>query len=97
MTHTIIALLSIVLGILGATLMGLRYSKYTLGFIGNSIAGVFGSVFITKSFGRLGVNPNAILATGETNIYLLVVHALISVLAGVLAVYLGAYLKNKLI
>lgn len=96
MTHTVIALLSIALGILGAVLFGFSSSKYSLGFIGNTIAGVFGSVFIIKSFGRLGFNPHAILESGITNTSLLLVNILISLFSGALAVYLGAFLKKKM-
>jgi hypothetical protein len=92
-TLTVISLLSIVLGILGANLFGLLKPRITLGFIGNTIAGVFGSIFFIKSFGRLGFNPQAIMSTGEANYYLLILNLLISIFGGLLAVYLGCLLK----
>ena len=96
MTLTVISLLSIVLGILGANIFGLLKPKITLGFIGNTIAGVFGSIFLIKSFGRLGFNPQSIMSSGETNYYLLMLNLSISIIGGVLAVYLGVQLKKKM-
>ena len=96
MTLTVISLLSIVVGILGANIFGLLKPKNTLGFIGNTIAGVFGSIFFIKSFGRLGFNPQAIMRSGEANYYLLMLNLLVSILGGVLAVYLGARLKKRM-
>ena len=95
MTHTVLALLSIAFGILGAVLYGFISSKHSLGLIGNTIAGVFGSVFFIKSFGRLGFNPQAILVSGDTNTSLLLLNILISTLSGALVVYFGALLKKK--
>ena len=96
MTLTVISLLSIVLGILGANIFGLLKPKITLGFIGNTIAGVFGSIFLIKSFGRLGFNPQSIMSSGEANYYLLMLNFSISIIGGVLAVYLGVQLKKKM-
>ena len=77
-------------------MFGLIKSKITLGFIGNTIAGVFGSIFLIKSFGRLGFNPQAIMSSGEANYYLLILNFLVSIIGGVLAVYLGARLKKRM-
>ncbi len=95
MTLTVLALISIAFGILGAVLYGVIYSRHSLGLIGNTITGVFGSVFVVKSFGRMGFNPQAILGSGDTDTSLLLLNILISTLSGALAVYFGAFLKKK--
>jgi len=96
MTLTVIALLSIVSGIIGANLFGFIQTKYTFGIVGNTIAGVFGSIFIIKSFGRLGFNPTAIMETGEPNFILLALNITISLLSGVFGVYISFWVKSKM-
>ncbi len=66
MTTTLISLISILIGIIGANTIGFVLKKYSFGIIGNTIAGVFGSVFLIKSLGRLGFDPVSI--TNSTNI-----------------------------
>ena len=51
MTETLISLLSILLGIVGANSTGFVFKKYSFGVVGNTIAGVFGSILLIKSFG----------------------------------------------
>ena len=82
MTNTLISLLTIVIGIVGAKLMGIIFKKYSFGVIGNSIAGVFGNVFFIKSMGRLGFDPRSIMQTGEVNTVLFAINILVSLLVG---------------
>ena len=96
MTQTLISLISIVIGIIGANVAGLILRKYTLGIIGNTIAGVFGSVFFIKSFGRLGFDPNAIMKLGNINLYLFLINVIVSFLGGVIAVILIKKLRKTM-
>ncbi len=94
MSQTIIFLLSILTGIIGANLFAGIFKKYSLGIIGNTIAGVFGSIFFIKSFGRLGFDPNTIMETGEINIIRLTVNILISIIGAGIAVVIATKIKN---
>ena len=82
----LLSLISISLGILGANLFGVLFKKYTLGLIGNTIAGVFGSAFLIKSFGRLGFTPQVILHNQSFNGWLFTLNVLVSLTGGVLMV-----------
>jgi len=94
MTPTIIALTSILIGIIGANLTGFVYKKYSFGSIGNTIAGVFGSVLFIKSFGRLGFDPIAIMELGSVDFNLLIINFLVSFSGGVIALILIQKLKT---
>lgn len=83
MTETIISLLSISCGILGAVLFGKIYSKHSFGISGNAIVGVFGSILLIKSFGRLGFAPNYIVINQKISISLLLLNFFISALGGI--------------
>ncbi len=96
MTASLISLISIVVGIISANIFGFITKKYSLGIIGNSISGVFGSVFFIKSIGRIGFNPKAIMQSGEVDLVLLSVNIIISVLGGIVALFLISKLKNKM-
>lgn len=96
MTQTIISLLSILTGIIGANIFGKFFNKYSLGIIGNSIVGVFGSIFFIKSFGRLGFDPNSIMETGQINIILLTMNILTSLVGSCIAVVVANKVKNRL-
>lgn len=93
MTATIISLLSILIGIVGANITELIFKNYSFGIIGNTIAGVFGSIFLIKSIGRLGFNPNTIMQSGTINIILLLINLIVSFCGGVIAVILLKKLK----
>lgn len=95
MTATLISLISIFVGIIGGNIAGYRFKKYSFGLIGNTIAGVFGSVFLIKSFGRLGFNPQAIVQLNDIHYYLLTINIAVSFIGGVLAVFLIYKLKAK--
>jgi len=94
MTPTIISLTSILIGISGANLAGYIFKTYSLGSIGNTISGVFGSAFFIKSFGRLGFDPISIMEFGNINYNLLIINFLVSFLGGVVAVILIHKLKT---
>ena len=95
MTDTLISLLSILIGIVGANSTGLFFKKYSFGLIGNTIAGVFGSVFFIKSIGRLGFSPQAIMETGSVNTNLFLLNCAVSFCGGLLAVILLRKLATK--
>lgn len=82
MTPTLIALISISIGIIGANATGFFFQKYTLKLIGNTIAGVFGSILFIKSFGRLGFDPMAIVNTGTVNYKLFILNSVVSFCGG---------------
>ncbi|KIA90710.1 hypothetical protein [Kaistella jeonii] len=96
MTDTLISLLSILIGIIGANLIGYIFKKYSLGIIGNTIAGVFGSIFFIKMFGRLGFDPMSIMKTGTVNTLLFGINILVSFIGGVIGSVAAKWLKNKL-
>lgn len=95
MTATLISLISIVFGIIGANGITLFYKERSFGFVGNTIAGVFGSVLFIKSFGRLGFNPQSIVIGDSVSFSLFAVNCVVSLLGGASAVLLMHYLKQK--
>lgn len=95
MTDTLIALLSILIGIIGANTTAQIFRKYSFGIIGNTIAGVFGSIFFIKSFGRLGFDPRSIMETGEVNTILFLINVSVSFLAGSIGLVIFKWVKNK--
>ncbi|WP_299251786.1 hypothetical protein [uncultured Lacinutrix sp.] len=96
MTDTLISLISILIGIIGANSTGYALKKYSFGLIGNTIAGVFGSIFLIKSFGRLGFNPFSIMENGAFHLWLFIINCIVSFLGGALAVILIKKLKHKM-
>ena len=96
MTETLISLISIFIGIAGANLTGLFFKKYSFGLIGNTIVGVFGSVFFIKSIGRLGFDPKSILQSGNVNISLFIVNLIISFCGGIVVLILLKMLEKKI-
>lgn len=96
MTETIISLVSILTGIIGAVLIGLLKPKWSFGLTGNIIVGVFASIFIIKSFGRLGFSPNYIITNQQVNYILLLVNLSSSLFAGMLGLLLAFKIKQKL-
>lgn len=96
MTETSISLLSILFGILGAVLLGFLSSKHSLGLTGNAIAGVFGSILLLKSIGRLGFDPVSIMEGGSVNVGLLLVNLFCSLVGGSFFVFLATKIKKLL-
>lgn len=96
MTDTLIAIISIFMGIIGAHVFAAINKKYLLGVIGNTMAGVFGSIFFIKVFGRLGFDPTSIMATGEANRALFTMNMLFSIIGGCIGVFVIELIKRKL-
>jgi uncharacterized membrane protein YeaQ/YmgE (transglycosylase-associated protein family) len=88
MTETLISLLSILIGILGANSSSYFYRQYSFGTIGNTIAGVFGSIFFIKFFAKLGFDPVSIMQNGTFHSSLFIINCLVSFIGGILAVLL---------
>ncbi|MFK7775284.1 MAG: DUF3817 domain-containing protein [Saprospiraceae bacterium] len=96
MTATLISLVSIFIGIIGANLTGFIFRKYSFGLVGNTIAGVFGSILFIKSFGRFGFDPVSIMQTGSTYLPLFFLNCLVSFLGGAMAVILMKKIKETM-
>lgn len=96
MTQTIISLLSILAGIIGANITGKIFKKYSFGIIGNTISGVFGSIVLVKSLGRIGFDPNSIMESGEVNVLLFTVNIVVSLFGGGIAVFIANKINNKI-
>ncbi len=84
MTNTLLALLSISIGIIGANIFAFIFKKYSFQITGNTIIGVFGSVFFIKSFGRLGFSPTFVTAGGNFHLNLFILNLTVSFFGGVL-------------
>ncbi len=96
MIETLIALLSILIGIIGANLLGYFSKKYSFGFTGNTLIGVFGSIFFIKLFGHLGLNPSIIMQTENVNYVLFILNLTTSFLGAILAVFLLKKLQHSI-
>ncbi len=96
MTDTLIAIISIFIGMLGAILLGVIKKKYTMGFTGNTIAGIFGSIFFIKIFGRLGFDPMSIMKSGDINYILFSINVLVSLLGGALGLIFTKLIVTKI-
>jgi len=96
MTDTLIAIISIFVGIIGANLFGAVKKTYTMGFTGNTISGIFGSIFFIKLLGRLGFDPLSIMKTGELNRGLFAINIIVSLVSGAIGVLVIKLIRNKL-
>jgi integral membrane protein len=96
MTDTLISLISIMIGIIGANFTGLLFKRYSFGLIGNTIAGVFGSILLMKSLGRLGFDPISIMQSGNTDLPLFLLNCLVSFGGGALAIIFLKKLKTAM-
>lgn len=96
MTGTLISLISVFIGIASANLFGYIKNKYSFGFTGNTLIGVFGSIFLIKSFGRLGFDPWSIAANGIFHYNLFIINCAVSVLGAVFGLVVAKYLEQKL-
>jgi uncharacterized membrane protein YeaQ/YmgE (transglycosylase-associated protein family) len=88
MTATLISLISILTGIIGANLTAFTFKKHSFGIVGNSIAGVFGSIFFIKFFGRFGFDPFSIVEFENINFKLLTINLVVSFFGGFFALIL---------
>ena len=96
MTGTLISLISIFIGIIAANVFGYFKKQYSFGFTGNTLVGVFGSIFLVKSFGRLGFNPWSIMENGTFHSSLFIINCLVSVLGGVIGLIVTKSVSKKL-
>lgn len=96
MTGTLISLISIFIGIIAANLFGYVKKKYSFGFTGNTLIGVFESIFLIKSFGRLGFDPWSIMNDGDFDGLLLAINLLVSAIGGVVGLIVIKLIKNKM-
>ncbi|NMH85980.1 hypothetical protein [Flavivirga algicola] len=96
MTDTLISLISIVCGIIGSNISGYIFKTYTLGIIGNTIAGVFGGIFFIKALGKFGFGPKSIIQSGDVYFSLFALNLFISFVGGAIAVILIHKLKTKM-
>ncbi|WP_117880525.1 hypothetical protein [Aureibaculum luteum] len=96
MTETLISLISIFIGIIGANSTGFFFRQYSFGVIGNTILGVFGSIFFIKFISRLGFDPIAIMRTGEVNITLFFINMFVSLTGGAVGLILTKLIIKKL-
>ena len=96
MTDTLISLISIFVGIIGANMTGFLFIRHSLGLTGNTIAGVFGSIFFIKSLGHLGFDPIYIMESGSTNFLRLSTNLMISFLGGAVAIVIAKRMKQKM-
>ena len=95
MTGTLISLISILIGIIAANGLGFLIKKYSFGVIGNTIAGVFGSILFIKTFGRLGFNPWSIMNNGDFDGFLLLLNLVVSGIGGALGLILAKMMYHK--
>lgn len=93
MTDTLISLISNRIGITGANLTGYIFKPHSIDIIGNKISGVLSSVFLIKSFGRLGFDPSSIIQMGSRHYTLFGVNLVVSLLDGSIVVILSYWLK----
>ena len=96
MTDTLMALISIFIGLVSANLFVFYVKKYSLGLIGNTIAGIFGSILFIKIFGRLGFGPKEIMQSGKTDLILFTINIIFSILGGVIGVILAKIFEKKM-
>ncbi|MDD7887757.1 hypothetical protein [Flavivirga sp. 57AJ16] len=96
MTDTLISLISILTGIIGGHITGSIFKVYSLGTIGNTIAGVFGCIFLIKFLGGLGFGPKSIVQSGNVHLGLLVLNLFVSFMGGAMAVILIQKLKTRM-
>lgn len=94
MTETLLSLLSISFGILGANIFSYYFKKYSFGLTGNTLIGVFGSAFFIKTLGRIGFSPFHIVNVNKIDFLLLFINLIISVLGGIFALYIIYRFKN---
>ncbi|MEP1489681.1 MAG: hypothetical protein ABJK28_14765 [Algibacter sp.] len=94
MIASFISLASIFIGIIGANITGIIFKKYSFGLTGNTIIGVFGSVFLVKLLGRFGLDPKLIIQSEIINYSLLTLNFFFSFLSGAITVFFSFKLKK---
>ena len=57
---------------------------------------MFGSIFLIKSFGRLGIDPRSIMNDGNFDGFLLAINLGVSVIGGIVGMIVVKLIKNKM-
>lgn len=96
MTGTLLSLISIFIGIIAATIFGHFKKKYSFGFTGNTLIGVFGSILFIKTFGRLGFDPWSIMDNGTFHSALFIGNCILSILGGVVGLIIVKFITRKM-
>lgn len=96
MTGTLISLISIFIGIIASNVLGYYKKAYSFGITGNTLVGVFGSIFLVKTFGRLGFDPWSIMQNQTFHLLPFIINCLVSILGGALGLILVKKLSNKI-
>lgn len=96
MTGTLISLISIFIGIIAANVFGYFNKKYSFGFTGNTLIGVFGSILFIKSFGRLGFDPWSIMEHGKFHNSLFIINFLASISGAILVLVIMKIIYKKM-
>ncbi|PIK16425.1 hypothetical protein [Halobacteriovorax sp. JY17] len=95
MLESLISLFSIFIGVAASNITGLFLEKKWM-TTSNSIAGVFGSIFLIKAFSRLGFAPQHIVGFQSINYLLFSIHILMSITGGsLMALLYYKLLKEK--
>ena len=94
MNEGLISLLSILFGIVGANSIIFFRQESSLALKGNTLVGVFASVFFIKSFGRLGFNPTSIVTHPDQHLWLLGINLTVSFFSGLLGVLIAKKMIN---
>ncbi|GAA4230478.1 hypothetical protein GCM10022291_00720 [Postechiella marina] len=96
MTGTLISLISIFIGIIASNLFPYFKPKYTFGFTGNTLIGVFGSILLIKTFGRLGFDPWFIMENATFHASLFLINGVVSSLGSIFGLIASKAIYNKL-
>jgi len=96
MTGTLISLISIFIGLIAANVFAYFNKKYSFGFTGNTLIGVFGSILFIKTFGRIGFDPWSIMNDGDFDGVRLTINLLVSALGGIIGLVLIKYIYQKM-
>lgn len=95
MNEGLIALLSISFGIIGANSTSFFRKESSLALKGNTLVGVFASVFFIKSFGRMGFDPRSITNSSDYSTLLLCINLTVAFLGGFIGVVIAKNLIQK--
>jgi uncharacterized membrane protein YeaQ/YmgE (transglycosylase-associated protein family) len=96
MTGTLISLISIFIGIIAANLFGYVYKKYSFGFTGNTLIGIFGSILFIKTFGILGFDPWSIMQNETFHSTLFILNSMVSFLGGMIGLIFIKIIHTKM-
>ncbi|MEP2240347.1 MAG: hypothetical protein ABJI22_18410 [Maribacter sp.] len=96
MTGSLISLVSVFIGIISANLFAYFKKKFSFGFTGNTLVGVFGSILFIKTFGRLGYSPWSIAINGDFDGFKWIINMIISALGGVVGLIIVKKIYSRL-